>query len=66
MGCADHLVSFKYERYPNKAMMPKYIREVKMKRKTLLTEWGIIKKLMENDGRNCNLCMVEKLKIIEG
>lgn len=40
-------------------------REVKMKQKSLLVKWYVIKMVKRNKDRNCNLCLEDKPQIIE-
>lgn len=42
-------------------MLSKYMWELKIK----LVKSYIIEKINKNKGKNCNVCMVEKLKMIE-
>ena len=63
---ANHLLSFKHEKYGNQTELSKYIWNLKREKKIFRVRWNILRKASaySNLSRKCDLCLTEKLMII--
>ena len=63
---ANHLMSFRHERYKNRTELSKYIWDLKREGKTFRVGWDILRKTpaYSNLSKRCDLCLTEKLMII--
>ena len=63
---ANHLTSFRHEKYGNRTELSKYIWDLKRESKTFRVSWDILRKApaYSNLSKRCDLCLTEKLMII--
>ena len=63
---ANHLMSFKHEKYRNRTELSKYIWNLKHEGKIFRVSWDILRKApaYSNLSKRCDLCLTEKLMII--
>ena len=63
---ANHLMSFRHEKYGNRTELSKYIWKLKREGKIFRVRWDILRKApaYSNLSRRCDLCLTEKLMII--
>ena len=64
----DHTTSFHYERYRTKTKLSGFIWALQDKEQNYEIKWSVLKKstAYQNGSRRCNLCLTEKLCILEG
>ena len=62
---ANHLQTFKQEKYENSTELSKYIWQLKKKRQNFNIIWSIQDRAQaySNKNKRCNLCITEKLSI---
>ena len=63
-----HTLSFNNENYKNSTELSKYIWQLKGQNRDFSIEWKILKnaKPYVNGSKRCNLCLTEKLEILNG
>ena len=63
---ANHLMSFRHEKYRNQTELSKYIWDLKREGKIFRVSWDILRKApaYSNLSKRCDLCLTEKLMII--
>ena len=63
---ANHLMSFRHEKYGNRTELSKYIWDLKLEGKIFRVSWDILRKApaYSNLSKRCDLCLTEKLMII--
>ena len=63
-----HVLSFNNEKYKSSTELSKYIWKLKDENKEYSIKWRILKKAQayRNGSKRCNLCLTEKLAIIDG
>ena len=63
---ANHLMSFRYERYRNQTELSKYIWGLKRDGKTFRVRWDVLRRAPAYSclSKRCDLCLTEKLMIL--
>ena len=63
---ANHLMSFRHERYENQTELSKYVWNLKREGEIFRVRWDILRKApaYSNLSKKCDLCLTEKLMII--
>ena len=63
---ANHLMSFRYERYGNQTELSKYIWGLKRDGKTFRVRWDVLRRAPAYSclSKRCDLCLTEKLTIL--
>ena len=63
---ANHLMSFKYERYENQTKLSKYIWGLKRDGKTFCVRWDVLRRAPAYAclSKRCDLCLKKKLMIL--